>query len=98
MYPRIANQSLKFRALPFIAFFLALVGTQQCHAQTGVTLPAVATKTDRAVSLSASLTGLPSVNNLKRHHVKGVEIYEYDSTPVDGKAPLLLVHGLDGEN
>lgn len=98
MYPRKLNQFLKFRAVGLFTIWATLAGVQQCVADSGVSATAVAAKSAKTISLSASLTRLPSVNNLKRHPVKGVEVYEYDATPIDGRAPLLLVHGLDGEN
>jgi pimeloyl-ACP methyl ester carboxylesterase len=41
---------------------------------------------------------LPSVKDLKQKPVVGVEIYEYDDSPIDNRQPLLMVHGLEGEN
>lgn len=52
----------------------------------------------KAIISTAAWSALPSVKDLKRNPVHGVEIYEYDSSPLGDRAPLLMVHGLDGEN
>jgi hypothetical protein len=38
----------------------------------------------------------PNVKQLKKHP-NGVELYQFDTTPVGNRAPLLMVHGLLGE-
>lgn len=53
-------------------------------------------------SLSASADGKSDWTVLPTHRikvpVKGVELYQLDNAPLAGRKPLLLVHGLLGEN
>ena len=56
---------------------------------------------EQEARLAADVRYVPPLPLLPRHALKTVpskfEVYQYDESPLNGRAPLLLIHGLEGE-
>jgi hypothetical protein len=98
MYHLKTNQTHFFRSLFVLGLFMSLQIAVPCLAKTAAVAGSEPLPGKASVTVSRTWPQLPSAKRLKEKPVVGVEIYEYDSSPADNRLPLLMVHGLEGEN
>ena len=76
----------------FVAFFVFLSSNQFCNANETISAPSIQT-TGRATNSNYPLVSPKVLTSVPSK----VDIYQYDSSPLGQRQPLLLVHGLLGE-